>query len=94
MFDKLANIENRIEQLKKKKTKLQTQQAVLFTKEAEKIFENSFSPEIALAVLAEWKTATELKKKEWTIRSHSFRIQPLQIDRAKTETSHPILDKK
>lgn len=94
MIDKLANIENRIAQLKKRKMNLQTQQAVLFTKEAEKIFENNFSPEIALAVLAEWTNATEIKKKEWRARSHSFRPSPSQSMRPKAETSHPILDKK
>jgi hypothetical protein len=85
-MDKLANIDNRIEQLKKRKAKIQTQQAVLFTKEAEKIFAEGFSPDIALAVLSDWTTASDHKKKEWTARAHSFRTVSIQKARPKAET--------
>jgi hypothetical protein len=93
-MDKITNIDNRIDNLKKQKLKLQTQKAILFTREAEKIFENSFAPEIALAVLSEWATATEAKKKEWTVRSRSFRIYPSQNARPKAEAPHSAVDKK
>lgn len=85
-MDKIINIDNKIDQLKKKKQRIQMQQAILFRQEAEKIFENGFSPDIALAVLSDWKTASEIKKKEWTARSHSFRTAPNGNTRAKIET--------
>ena len=55
-------------------------------KEAEKIFKDGFSPDIALAVLSDWTTASETKKKEWTTRSHSFRSVSVQSAQQKTET--------
>ena len=85
-MDKLTNIDEKIERLKKKRLKLQNQQAVLFTKEAEKIFEEGFSPDIALAVLSEWTTASDTKKKEWIARSHSFRSVSVRSTQSKTET--------
>jgi hypothetical protein len=88
-MDRLTTIDNKIEKLRKQKIKLQTQQALLFTKEAEKIFEDGFSPDIALAALSDWKTATESKKKEWTTRSHSFRASSLKNSHPKVETHNP-----
>lgn len=85
-MDQIINIENKIEQLKKKKQRIQTQQAILFRQEAEKIFQDGFSSDLALAVLADWKTATDAKKKEWTARSHSFRPVNVQNAEPKAKT--------
>jgi hypothetical protein len=85
-MDKLTNINNRIESLKKRKAKLQTQQAVLFTKEVEKIFKESFAPGMALAVLSDWTTASETKKKEWANKAPFFRFTSPQCLRQKAET--------
>ena len=85
-MDKITNIEKRIEQLKKRKTKFQTQQAVLFTKGAEKIFKENFAPDLALAVLSEWTTASETKKKEWANKAHSFRFNTPPSLRQKAES--------
>ena len=89
-MDKITTIDHKIEKLRQKKQKLQTQQAALFMKEVEKVFENNFSPEIALAVLSDWGTATESKKKEWTTRSHSFRVVSAQNVQRKTERRHSV----
>lgn len=88
-MDKLTRFNDRIEKIKKDKLKYQTQQAILFKREAEKLFDDNFSPEVALAMLSEWKTAPETKKKEWTNKSHSFRLIPLQKVRSKTEMPPP-----
>ena len=85
-MDKITNIDDKIEKLKKKKIRMQTQKAILFLKEAERIFKDAFSPDIALAMLSEWNTASETKKKEWTTRSHSFRSNPPKQALQKTET--------
>lgn len=78
LMDNIANIDDRIVKLKKKKIRIQTQKAIIFMKEAEKIFKDAFSPDIALAVLSDWNTASKTKKKEWTTRSHSFRTVSVQ----------------
>ncbi len=85
-MDKIINIDNKIEQLKKKKQRIQMQQAILFRNEAEKIFQDGFSPDLALTVLADWKTASDHKKKEWTVRSHSFRPVNVQNAESKAKT--------
>ena len=88
-MDDIANIDDRIIKLKKKKIRMQTQKAVLFMKEAQKIFKDGFSPDIALAVLSDWTTASESKKKEWTNKSHSFRPVSAQSAQRKLETPRP-----
>ncbi|MBA3814797.1 MAG: hypothetical protein H0X26_10030 [Alphaproteobacteria bacterium] len=93
-MDKLTRFNDRIEKLKKEKLKFQTQQAVLFRREAEKLFDDSFSPEIALAVLSDWRTATDAKKKEWAAKTHLFRPASLQHIRKKIETPAPEPDEK
>lgn len=73
----IIRIEEKIQQLKKKKEKIQIQQALLFMKEAQKIFKEDFSPEMALLVLSEtWTSATETQRQEWKKRGHSFRLLP------------------
>lgn len=88
-MDNIANINEKIVKLKKKKIRMQTQKAVLFLKEAEKILKDAFSPDIALAMLSEWTTASDSRRKEWTSRSHSFRNVSVQSARPKTETVDP-----
>lgn len=72
-MNKISVINEKIEKLRKQKTRVQLQEAVLFKREAEKIFDKVFSPDLALAVMTDWSTATESKKKEWTNKSNSFR---------------------
>jgi hypothetical protein len=88
-MDKLTWFNDRIEKIKKEKLKFQTQQAIQFRREAEKLFDDSFSPEIALAVLSEWKTATDTKKKEWANKANSFRLASVQRVQQKTAIPEP-----
>ena len=61
----LARIDEKIQSLKKKKERIQTQQALLFMKEAQKILHEDFSPDMALALLSEtWKETNENQKSE------------------------------
>jgi len=86
---KVLNIDHKIDRLKKQKARIQVQQAVLFMKEAEKIFQDGFAPDIALTVLSDWTTAPEPKKKEWENRAHSFRPASMQRAQRKTQTRDP-----
>lgn len=88
-MDKITTIDHKIDRLRKQKTKIQTQEAVLFRHEAEKIFEKNFTPELALAMMSDWTTASDAKKKEWTNKSHSFRTAPLQRAQRKNESLDP-----
>ncbi|MBY0501032.1 MAG: hypothetical protein K2P93_03410 [Alphaproteobacteria bacterium] len=73
MKDKLTHIENKISQLRQKKERIQTQQALLLMKEAQKIFQGEFSPDVALKVLKDhWNGASETQKEEWKKRASSF----------------------
>ena len=73
MKDKLTHIETKIYQLKQKKERIQTQQALLLMREAQKIFQGEFSPDVALTILKErWDSASEDQKEEWKKRANSF----------------------
>lgn len=73
MKDKLTHIETKIHQLKQKKERIQTQQALLLMKEAQKILQEEFSPDVALKVLKDhWNGASEAQKEEWKKRASSF----------------------
>lgn len=85
-MDKITRFNDRIEKIKKEKLKYQTQQAILLKREAEKLLNNNFSPELALVILSDWQTATEAKKKEWMNRSNSFRTNVLQHAQQPTGT--------
>jgi cysteinyl-tRNA synthetase len=75
MTNKLSQIEGRIEVLKKKREKIQIQQALSFTKEAQKILKEDFSTEAALLTLSEsWNKASEQQRKEWQKRAPHFRL--------------------
>lgn len=74
MIDQLTTIDEQINRLKKKKERVQTQQAIAFMREAQKIFQTDFSPDVALSILSEtWGTATEKQQAEWKKRVTTFR---------------------
>jgi hypothetical protein len=100
MTDKLATaqsippdilrIDEKIQALKKKKERIQTQQALLFAKEAQKILKDAFSPQVALLILSEtWAQASKTQKEEWRKRGSSFRSFHLQQDKKKTPPINP-----
>lgn len=101
---RLILADEKIIQLKKRREKLQSQQALLFLKESQKIFNKEFSTDLALKLLKEaWRNAPEVKKKqeqkgpkagseELQDNSHSFRSSsspsPQQEDTA-SQSTHP-----
>jgi len=86
----VAHIDEKINQLKKKKEKIQMQQALLFIKEAQNIFQEDFSPDRALTFLSEaWQATSESQKEELRKRNHPFRSLPLHHHRKKTPTFDP-----
>ena len=88
MIDKLTTIDEKIQRLKKRREKVQTQQAISFMREAQKIFQDTFSTEIALSILSEtWSSASESQKQNWRKRSDSFRTSPVQVFGKKPQTS-------
>jgi len=90
MIDQLTNIDEKIHRLKKKKEKMQTQQAICFMREAQKIFEDGFSAEMALGILSEtWSTASETQKQNWRRRPDSFRLVSTQSNRKKPQAPEP-----
>jgi hypothetical protein len=89
MKDKITHIESKISQLKQKKERIQTQQAILLMKEAQKIFQEEFSPDVALKILKDhWNSATEAQKEEWKKRAGSFLSFPHKTHKA-TENRNP-----
>lgn len=89
MIDKITTIENKIHQLKQKKDRIQTQQALFLMKETQKILKEDFSLETALNILKDsWTTSSKTQKTEWTTRANSFPISS-QKTRKKTETHNP-----
>jgi len=92
MKDQVSKIDEKILQLKQKKEKLQTQQALLFLKESQKILGEKFSSDLAITILSHaWKSSSDHQKKEWETacpqggeeESKSFR-KPTQNSRNKT----------
>ena len=101
MKDKLTHIETKIHQLKQKKERIQTQQALLLMREAQKILQEEFSPDVALKILKDhWNRASEAQKEEWKKRASSFlsssyttrkateNLNPASPQSGKAETSH------
>lgn len=79
MIDKLSTIENKILQLKQKKERIQSQQAIFFMKEANRILKEEFSIEMTLAILREsWPTASKTQKIQWSMHESSFPISKVQ----------------
>lgn len=72
---KLTQIDEKIQQLKKKREKLQIHQSLSFLKEAQRIFKEEFSPEIALVVLDNcWRTSSDKQRKEWQAQIPHFHL--------------------
>ena len=89
MKDKLTHIETKIHQLKKKKERIQTQHALLFMKEAQKILQEEFAPDVALKILKDhWNGASEAEKEEWKKCTSSF-LLPSYKTRKATEKHNP-----
>ena len=90
MSDKLINIDEKIHQLRKRREKVQTQQAIQFMREVQKIFQDGFSADMALGILSEtWSTASETQKQNWRKRSNSFRPSSTQNNRKKPQAPEP-----
>ena len=89
MIDKVTTIENKILELKKKKERLQTQQALLLMKEAQKILKEEFSLEVALSILKDsWTAASKTQKAEWKTRERSFPVSASKTHQ-KTQNHNP-----
>ncbi len=66
MNDQFSKIDQTILQLKQKKEKLQTHQALIFLKESQRILGEKFSTELAAHILFHaWKASSDSQKKEW-----------------------------
>jgi len=86
-MDNLQKIDEKILRLKKRHEKVQTQQAISFMREAQKIFQDRFSPDMALGILPEtWTTASETQKTEWKKRGRDFRPPLVQNNQERTQT--------
>ena len=69
MIDQVTNINAKIDHLRKQKAKMQTQQALHFMRETQKILRDNFTPEMALKILSEaWRSASEAQKQNWRRR--------------------------
>lgn len=89
MIDKVTTIENKILELKKKKERLQTQQALLLMKEAQKILKEEFSPNLSITILKDsWTTASKAQKAEWKTRERSFPVSATKTHQ-KTQNHNP-----
>ena len=90
MMDQLTTIDEQINRLKKKKERVQIQQAIIFMREAQKIFQTEFSPNIALSILSEtWGTASEKQQAEWKKRGATFRPSSVQSSSKKPQSPEP-----
>lgn len=101
---RLVLADEKITQLKKRREKLQAQQALLFLKESQKIFNTEFSTDLALKLLKKaWDNSPEGKKKqeqkglksekeEQPNSAHSFRDSPAsnpQQESPAPQQTHP-----
>ncbi len=74
MKDDISKIDQRILQLKQKKEKIKTQQALLLFKEAQIIIGEQFSCDLVLNILSSsWDSSSPQQKEEWINSAHSFR---------------------
>ena len=73
--DRLLCLDQKIQRLKEKREKLQIHQAILLTKEVQKILKDDFSPEFVLSILNKtWTSASIEQKKEWERHAPPFRF--------------------
>jgi hypothetical protein len=94
MTDRLTHLDEKIHLLKRKREKVQAQQALSFMKETQKIFKEEFSAGLALTILTEsWGSAPETKKESWKKRSQTFPSSSLQRDGKKDLTIQPATHK-
>lgn len=90
MIDQLTNIDEKIHRLKKRREKVQIQQSIHFMREAQKIFQDNFSLDVALGILSEtWNSASDTQKQNWRKRSDSFRPSSIKDFRKKAPASEP-----
>jgi hypothetical protein len=90
MIDQLTSIDEKINRLKKKKERVQTQQAIAFMWEAQKIFQTDFSSDIVLSILSEtWGMASEKQQAEWKKRARDFRPSSAQGSIKKSQSLEP-----
>lgn len=90
MTDRLTHLDEKIHLLKRKREKVQAQQALSFMKETQKIFKEEFSAGLALTVLTEsWGSAPETKKESWKKRSQIFPSSSLQDNGKKDQSIQP-----
>lgn len=89
-MDQLTAIDEQINRLKQRREKVQTQQAIAFMREVQKIFQTDFTPNIALSILSEtWGTASEKQQAEWKKRSCNFLPSSFQSSSKKTQPTKP-----
>jgi hypothetical protein len=90
MTDKLTHIDEKIYLLKKKKERIQVQQALAYMKESQKLLKEEFSPLLALTILTEtWTAAPETKKETWKKRSQTFPSDSFQLYGKKAQPAQP-----
>ena len=71
MDNQIKNINAKIDRLRKQKAKTQTQQAIGFMRETQKILRDDFMPEMALNILSEtWRSSSEAQKQNWRTQNH------------------------
>lgn len=84
MDNQIKNINAKIDRLRKQKAKTQTQQAICFMRETQKILREDFTPELALGILSSiWGTASENQKQNWrsnNLQSLLIKKGPLPLD--------------
>jgi len=67
--NQIKNINAKIDRLRKQKANTQTQQAICFVRETQKILRDDFTLEMALEILsARWSTASEIQKQDWRLQ--------------------------
>ena len=66
MIDQIGTINAKIDCLRKRKERMKTQQAIYFMREAQRVLQDDFTPELALGLLSSiWGTASEAQKQNW-----------------------------
>lgn len=83
LHERLSTLDQKIIHLKKRKENLQTQQALSFLKETQKIFKEEMPPDVILILLTEtWNKSSPSQKEEWRKRISKA------SDPEKRETEH------
>jgi len=86
----VVRIDEKILELKKKKERIQIPQALLFMKEAQKIFKEDMSFNLAPLILSEtWNKTSHSQKEDWQKRAASFCVSSFQKNEKKTPSIDP-----